>query len=179
MCAPVVSHHCLSCVNVACSVGGRSLAAAVFSSQNSSMLNEIGPSHARTEGQTAAPALHPSRKIFPPRGLQVGRLVHSVHRRRQDDARTAVILRSSAAVRPSMVDADEDDAADFAYKVVNARPLPSPPPLSPASSFPPPSSRPTGNACNAINTKAIAAVPRPRSTSSAAQDEDRDRPLHG
>ena len=127
----------------------------------------------RTEGQTAALALHPSREIFPPRGLQVGRLVHSVHRRRQDDARTVVILRSSTAVRPSMVDADEDDAADFAYKVVNALP-PSPPSLSPHPSFSSSRSRPTSNACNAINTKAIAAVPLPN----AAQDDDRGRPPH-
>ena len=42
---------------------------------------EWNRAESRSEGQTAALALHPSRKIFPPRGLQLGRLVHSVHRR--------------------------------------------------------------------------------------------------
>ena len=53
-----------------------------------------------------------------------------------------------------MDDADEDDAADLAYKVVNA-------PLSLSLSFPPslPPAVVQPVTRNAINTKAIAAIP--------------------
>ena len=158
---------------------GRSLAA-VFSSQDSSMLNEIGPSHARTEGQTAALALHPSRKIFPPPGDYKSDASYTVYtddagRTTRADRRHLTVLRRRPR-RPSMVDADEDDAADFAYKVVNALP-PSLPPSPPSLSPHPPLA--VGQPVTRVMP--LTRKPSPLSPSlpnAKAQDDDRGRPPH-
>ena len=113
-------------------------------SQVSSLLNEIGPSHARKDAKTVGRGAERrgigtasiSQNLSIPRITRRSSRIHA-ERRRKEGRRRSPRDDGPPAPLPSMDDADEDDAADLAYKVVNA-------PLSLSLSFPP-SLRPSSN----------------------------------